>query len=237
MTLVSSIIVQALRETNIIAVGANPTPGEAAEALDRLQSVVLSVLGNEVGYVLEDWNVTNATAIPQAFQLRAGSYRLFRAGRRGLSAIFRLHRAQSRPAAAGRAARQRCGCFAQFRYEIFDAERQRPAYRRRRDQGAFDQRRSRSSGFIAPTRAPGLWIRWRRAAKCRFPKNSTIISLSCSPCASIRAYGRPLRRKAKLRSASAARADDFALQSISLARSDANAVAARRPGRERSVIP
>jgi hypothetical protein len=57
MTLVSSIITQSLRETNIIAVGANPTPGEANEALDRLQSVVLSVLGNEVGYVLEDWNV------------------------------------------------------------------------------------------------------------------------------------------------------------------------------------
>jgi hypothetical protein len=69
MTIVSSIIVQALRETNVIAIGANPTPAEAAEALDRLQSVILSVLGNEVGYVLEDWNVTNATAIlkPSSF--------------------------------------------------------------------------------------------------------------------------------------------------------------------------
>jgi hypothetical protein len=58
MTVVSSIITQALRETNIIAVGANPTPNEASEALDRLQSLILSVLGNEVGYVLEDWNIT-----------------------------------------------------------------------------------------------------------------------------------------------------------------------------------
>lgn len=69
MSLVSSIIVQALRETNVIAIGANPSPAEAAEALDRLQSIVLSVLGNEVGYVLEDWNVTNATSIlkPSSF--------------------------------------------------------------------------------------------------------------------------------------------------------------------------
>lgn len=69
MTLVSEIITQSLRESNIIAVGANPTPGEASEALARLQSVVLSVLGNEVGFVLEDWNVTNANAIlkPSSF--------------------------------------------------------------------------------------------------------------------------------------------------------------------------
>lgn len=69
MTLVSSIITQSLRETNIVAVGANPTPKEAEEALDRLQSLVLSVLGNEVGYVLEDWNVANANTIlmPSSF--------------------------------------------------------------------------------------------------------------------------------------------------------------------------
>jgi hypothetical protein len=63
MTIVSTIILQALRETNIIAITANPTPPEAAEGLDRLQSVILSVLGNEVGYVLEDWSVANVASI------------------------------------------------------------------------------------------------------------------------------------------------------------------------------
>lgn len=63
MTVVSSIIQQALRETNVIPVAANPNPNEATEALARLQSLVLSVLGNEAGYVLEDWNIANATTI------------------------------------------------------------------------------------------------------------------------------------------------------------------------------
>lgn len=63
MTIVSTIILQALRETNIIAITANPTPAEANEGLDRLQSVILSVLGNEVGYVLEDWSVGSAISI------------------------------------------------------------------------------------------------------------------------------------------------------------------------------
>lgn len=63
MTLVSEIITQSLRESNVIAISASPTPDEATEALDRLQSVVLSVLGNEIGYVLEDWNVATATSI------------------------------------------------------------------------------------------------------------------------------------------------------------------------------
>src|SRR3990172_3356119 len=49
MTLVSSIISSALRETNLIAIGASPTANESAEALTRLQSLVLSVLGNEQG--------------------------------------------------------------------------------------------------------------------------------------------------------------------------------------------
>lgn len=70
MTQVLDIITQALRETNIIAITANPTPAETAEGLARLQAVILSVLGNEVGYIMEDWDVT-ATSItrPSGYEL------------------------------------------------------------------------------------------------------------------------------------------------------------------------
>lgn len=76
MTLVSDIISQSLRESNLIAVGADATPAEAAEALTRLSSIVLSVLGSEIGYVLEDWNVTNATTIlrPSGFVANTASF-------------------------------------------------------------------------------------------------------------------------------------------------------------------
>lgn len=69
MTLVASIVQQALRETNIIANAANPNPNEASEAVERLQVLVLSVLGNEAGYVLEDWNVVASNNIlkPSSF--------------------------------------------------------------------------------------------------------------------------------------------------------------------------
>lgn len=62
MSTVSDIITQAYRESNLIAANASPTPTETTEALARLQALVLSVLGNEVGYIMEDWNVTD-TAI------------------------------------------------------------------------------------------------------------------------------------------------------------------------------
>lgn len=70
MTQVLDIITQALRETNIIAINANPTPSEAQEGLDRLQAVILSVLGNEVGYIMEDWGVTDADITrPSGYEL------------------------------------------------------------------------------------------------------------------------------------------------------------------------
>lgn len=59
MTQVIDIITQALRETNLIAINANPTPSETTEGLDRLQAVILSVLGNECGYIMEDWDLEN----------------------------------------------------------------------------------------------------------------------------------------------------------------------------------
>jgi len=49
MTLVSSIINDALRETNIIPLGQAPSDEENAEGLRRLQTIVSSVLGNEAG--------------------------------------------------------------------------------------------------------------------------------------------------------------------------------------------
>lgn len=61
MTLVSDIITQSLRESNLVAVGEEPTTAEADEALTRLNSIILSVLGNEIGYILEDWNISNNT--------------------------------------------------------------------------------------------------------------------------------------------------------------------------------
>jgi hypothetical protein len=60
MTVALDIIVQSLRETNIIAIDSNPSPSEAQEGVDRLQSLVLSVLGNECGYIMEDWVIGNA---------------------------------------------------------------------------------------------------------------------------------------------------------------------------------
>lgn len=62
MTQVSEIIRQALRETNVVAISQDSNPTETAEGLARLQALVLSTLGNEVGYIMEDWNVKAASA-------------------------------------------------------------------------------------------------------------------------------------------------------------------------------
>jgi hypothetical protein len=61
MTKAADIITDAMRETNLIAITAQPSPGEQAEALRRLQALVLSTLGNDVGYIMEDWNVGSAS--------------------------------------------------------------------------------------------------------------------------------------------------------------------------------
>ena len=59
MTLVSSIIRSAYRESNTVASTQANTPEEIAEALERLQAVVLSAVGAEAGYIMEDWNITD----------------------------------------------------------------------------------------------------------------------------------------------------------------------------------
>ena len=48
MTLVSDIIQQAYRENGLIPIGATPTDAQLAEALTRLNSIVLSAVGNEI---------------------------------------------------------------------------------------------------------------------------------------------------------------------------------------------
>lgn len=63
MTLVSQIIADSYRESNLIAVGKAPTADQITEALRRLQALVLSCLGNDAGYILEDWNIVSATSI------------------------------------------------------------------------------------------------------------------------------------------------------------------------------
>jgi len=57
MTLVSAIIKSAFRESNLIALSATPTSEESAEALNLLNSVVLTFIGQELGELLEDGNV------------------------------------------------------------------------------------------------------------------------------------------------------------------------------------
>lgn len=62
-SIVSDIITDAFRESNLIAISASPTAPQATEALRRLETLIFSTFGNEVGYEFEDWTVTNATTI------------------------------------------------------------------------------------------------------------------------------------------------------------------------------
>lgn len=76
MTLVSQIISDGLRESNLIAVSASPTTAQQTEALNRLQALVLSCLGNEAGYILEDWNIVSSTSITRPSGLPVASANL-----------------------------------------------------------------------------------------------------------------------------------------------------------------
>lgn len=59
MTLVSEIITRAYRETNVISKDAALSPAEQAEGLPRLQTLIASVFGNEIGENLNDWPLGN----------------------------------------------------------------------------------------------------------------------------------------------------------------------------------
>jgi len=64
-----TIITEALRETNLIPLGVIPTENQQAEAFTLLQSIVSSVLGNEVGENLNPMplgqdNITSPVGYP-----------------------------------------------------------------------------------------------------------------------------------------------------------------------------
>src|SRR5690606_3077943 len=65
------IIVDALRESNMLALGATPSPAQMTEGVRRLRAVVLSTLGGEVGYNMEDWQLLGPGSIlrPSTFPL------------------------------------------------------------------------------------------------------------------------------------------------------------------------
>lgn len=57
MTLASSIITDAYRESNLIPMGNAPNTNQTTEALGRLSSLILSTIGNEVGDSLDELNI------------------------------------------------------------------------------------------------------------------------------------------------------------------------------------
>lgn len=57
MTLASSIITDAYRESNLIPMGNAPTTNQQTEALGRLNTIVLSTVGYEAGDGLDDLNI------------------------------------------------------------------------------------------------------------------------------------------------------------------------------------
>jgi hypothetical protein len=56
MTTASSIIADAYRESNLIPMGTSPTSNQQTEALTRLNVILASTIGNEVGDFLDDIN-------------------------------------------------------------------------------------------------------------------------------------------------------------------------------------
>lgn len=72
MTLVTDIVTASLRESNVIMAGEAIPTNKSDEALARLQSLVLSSLGDEIGYIMEDWNISNASYVkPTGVPLQA----------------------------------------------------------------------------------------------------------------------------------------------------------------------
>jgi hypothetical protein len=60
MTLASSIITDAYRESNLIPMGNSPNANQQTEALGRLNSIILSTVGYEAGDDLDDLNIGGA---------------------------------------------------------------------------------------------------------------------------------------------------------------------------------
>jgi hypothetical protein len=56
-TLVSTILQNAYRETNLIPIGQALTTNQQNEALDRLNAIIISAVGNEIGDYFDDINI------------------------------------------------------------------------------------------------------------------------------------------------------------------------------------
>jgi len=63
MTLVSEIISGGYRESNTLAINQTIEPEQTVEALALLQTLVLSAVGGELGYIMEDWNISSAAYV------------------------------------------------------------------------------------------------------------------------------------------------------------------------------
>jgi hypothetical protein len=57
LTLASQIITDAYRESNLIPLNGTPSTAQVTEGLSRLNNILLSTIGNEVGTDLKDFNV------------------------------------------------------------------------------------------------------------------------------------------------------------------------------------
>lgn len=79
MALVSQIITDAYRESNLIALGASPTAAQSAEALRLLDQVVSSMFGHEMGEQLDDLpigsnNISRPSGFPWSNTTLAGEW-------------------------------------------------------------------------------------------------------------------------------------------------------------------
>lgn len=68
MTTCATLIKEAYRESNLIAITATPTIEETAEALSLLNSIVLTFIGQELGELLEDRNVGDNNVTRQEYE-------------------------------------------------------------------------------------------------------------------------------------------------------------------------
>ena len=59
MTLISSVIADAYRESNMIPLGATPTANQSTEALRLLNAVFNAIYGGDAGELLSDWPLGN----------------------------------------------------------------------------------------------------------------------------------------------------------------------------------
>lgn len=65
MTTAREIITDAYREVNIIPIGSEPTADEFAEALRRLNVLIASVFGTDLGVFMQEWPLTRLYTAPQ----------------------------------------------------------------------------------------------------------------------------------------------------------------------------